>query len=477
MPAPYILDLKNLMETMASNTITPELVRPILAKHVMTKGMVNMVLDMERSRGVFLYDKLTGKPFLDFFGFYASSTLGMNHPRLWEDEDFRKRLMEAAVNKVTNSDIPTEHKARFVQTFGRVGIPDYLPHAFFVSGGTLAVENALKAAFDWKVRKNFRKGYRREVGGQVLHFDQAFHGRSGYTLSLTNTSDLRKIRHFPKFDWPRVTNPKIVFPLTEAGLARLQEHEATALAQAKQFFHERRDDIACVIIEPIQGEGGDNHFRPEFLQALKDLAHENDALLIFDEVQTGVGITGSFWAHQALGVTPDILAFGKKTQVCGILAGRKLDEVEDNVFQVPSRINSTWGGNLVDMVRFDRTLEIMEEEKLIGHAAAAGAHLLRRLHEIAQTCPSVSNVRGRGLMCALDLPDAEFKNQTLERCFELGLIVLGCGVRSIRFRSPLIITEAELDEGTAMLKKAIRDVERHRVPLDTSIVSDALNET
>ncbi|SHK17028.1 L-lysine 6-transaminase [Rhodothermus profundi] len=449
------------MEHLTTQQITPEMVRPVLSRHLLTDGLP-LVLDMERSQGVRLYDQLTGREFVDFFGFFASSAVGMNHPKMLADEDFKKRLLEAALNKVTNSDIYTVHMARFVQTFERVGIPDYLPYAFFIDGGALAVENALKAAFDWKVRKNFQKGYRREVGHRVLHFDQAFHGRSGYTLSLTNTFDPRKTQYFPKFDWPRVINPKLTFPLTEENLERTIRLEQLAIRQAKQYFYEYKDEIACIIIEPIQAEGGDNHFRPEFLQALRELADENDALLIFDEVQTGVGITGAFWAHQALGVQPDIIAFGKKTQVCGILAGRRLDEVEDNVFHVSSRLNSTWGGNLADMVRFDRILEIIEEDHLVENAARAGAHLLRRLEEMARELPFMTNVRGRGLMCAFDLPTPAFRDAVRQRSLEEGVLILACGERSIRFRPPLIITEAEIDEGLQRLRRALEHVARQQ---------------
>jgi L-lysine 6-transaminase len=465
------------MQMVDSNTLTPDRVRPILSEHMMTKGMLPLVLDMEKSQGTLLYDKVTGKSFLDFFGFYASNALGMNHPKLRGDADFMRRLTEAALNKVTNSDIQTTHLARFVRTFGRVGIPDYLPYAFFISGGALAVENALKTAFDWKVRKNFQKGYRHEVGLQVLHFDQAFHGRSGYTLSLTNTADLRKTQYYPKFSWPRVTNPKLRFPLNEQHMEQVLAREQMALTQAKRHFQKETDDIACIIIEPIQGEGGDNHFRPEFLQQLKQLALENEALLIFDEVQTGVGITGSFWAHQSLGIEPDLIAFGKKTQVCGILAGRRLDEVEGHVFQTPSRINSTWGGSLVDMVRFDRILEVIEEDNLVAHAAAAGVHLQQRLHEMAGQCPSVTNVRGRGLMCAIDLPSGTFRDSVLKRCYEDGLIILGCGPRSIRFRSPLIIGESALDRGIEVLTKTIQTIERERTLYGGEMIHDALSET
>lgn len=445
------------MDAVSANAIQPQQVRELLSQHLLTKGMMPMVLDMDESQGVRLRDENTGRTFIDLFGFYASSPLGMNHPKLTEDEAFMERLRDAALNKVTNSDVMTEHMARFVDTFGRVGIPDYLPYTFFISGGALAVENALKAAFDWKVRKNFDKGYRREVGHQVLHLDQAFHGRTGYTMSLTNT-DVRKTMHFPKFEWPRISTPKIRFPLDEAEEERVREQEDRALQQAKRHFQERRDEIACVILEPIQGEGGDNHFRPRFLQRLKDLAHENDALFVYDEVQSGVGITGEFWAHQALGVTPDLLAFGKKTQVCGVLAGEKLDEVDGHVFQTPSRINSTWGGNIVDMVRFDRILEVMEADELVAHAGKVGKHLQRRLHELAETFPGVTNPRGRGLMCAFDLPSPDDRDRIKQQTYEEGAIILGCGERSIRFRTPLTITAEEVDEGVACIRRAIETV-------------------
>lgn len=464
------------MDPVVLNSVSPERVKEILSRHVLTSGMMPLVLDMERSRGVDLYDQATGKRYLDFFGFYASSVLGMNHPALVDNEDFKHRLLQAAVNKITNSDIATAHAARFVRTFGRVAAPDYLPYAFFISGGALAVENALKASFDWKVRKNLAKGYRRELGSQVLHFDQAFHGRTGYTLSLTNTADLRKTQYFPKFNWPRVLNPKILHPLEEH-LEKVERAEETSLAQAKMQFHERKDDVAAVIVEPIQGEGGDNHFRPEFLGRLKDLAHENDTLLVFDEVQSGVGITGRFWAHQALGVEPDLIAFGKKTQVCGVLAGRKLDEVDGHVFHTPSRLNSTWGGNLVDMVRFDRILEVIEEDDLIGGVDDLGAHLLKRLRGLAREHPSVESVRGRGLMCAFDLPDGAFRDAVLERCFEYGLIILGSGRRTVRFRTPLIITRDEIERGVDMLDAAVAGVEKEQRPVARSPLHEQLRNS
>src|SRR6185295_6506610 len=231
----------------------------------------------------------------------------------------------------------------------------------------LAVENCLKAAMDWKVRKNMAAGHG-ERGTQILHFRRAFHGRSGYTMSLTNT-DPRKTDLFAKFDWPRVSNPSIDFSLPE------NEREADVIAREKkseeeirQAIAQRSTDICAIIIEPIQGEGGDNHFRGEWLKKLREICDANDILLIFDEVQCGMGVTGRTWCSQHFGVVPDLMAFGKKAQVCGVMAGPRLDEVKENAFRLPSRLNSTWGGNFTDFVRSTHILRIIEEENLIQNA-------------------------------------------------------------------------------------------------------------
>ena len=434
--------------------IRPEQVPDIFGKYINSNGMMPLVLDMQSSQGARLVDEVTRRSYLDFFGFFASNMLGMNHPKLHSDSEFLLRLQDAALNKIANSDIQTTHMARFLERFHRVAQCESLPYAFFISGGALAVENALKAAFDWKVRKNLSKGISEERGRQAMHLQEAFHGRSGYTLSLTNTSDPWKTKYFPKFDWPRILNPKITFPLADH-LEQVEHLETQALDEAKSCFHNRKHEIACIILETIQGEGGDHHFRPEFLQALKELCLENDALLIFDEVQCGAGITGTFWAWEQMGVVPDLLAFGKKTQVCGVIAGPRLDEVGDHVFVKPGRINSTWGGNLADMVRADRILEVMEQEKILDHVTSVGSYLLSRLQTLSEHSPHLTNARGRGLMCAIDVSSRELRDELLGCCYQNGLIVIGCGQTAIRFRPALTITREEIDEGLNILEQVL----------------------
>jgi L-lysine 6-transaminase len=439
--------------------ITASDTHAVLARHLLVDGF-DLVLDLEKSQGRRLWDARGGRWYLDLFSCFATLPVGLNHPKM-KEPGFQAKLLRAAMANPTNSDIYTVEMAEFVEAFGRHAIPDYLPHLFLVAGGAPGIENALKAAFDWKVRRNFRKGYREERGHQVLHFRESFHGRTGYALSLTNTADPKKYQYFPRFDWPRVANPKLRFPVDAAERERVQREENLALDAIKNAFAERKDDIACIIIEPIQAEGGDNHFRPEFLRALRQVADEQDALLLFDEVQTGVGLTGRMWAHQHWDVRPDLLAFGKKAQVCGFIAGPRLDDEPENVFTVSSRLNSTWGGNLTDMVRCQRYLEIMAEEKLIEHAASAGEHLRRGLERLQAERPDwVSNVRGLGLMCAIDLPDAATRDALAQKLYELGAVILGCGVKGLRFRPPLDITTAELDEGLELIRRALDHVSR-----------------
>lgn len=438
-------------------SVPPNQVNQALAKHILADGY-DLTYDIEKSNGSYIYDSKHNRKLLDFFTCFASVPLGYNHPKMMNDENFKHNLMLAAMSNPSNSDVYTQQFAEFMNTFSKVGIPSYLPHAFFIAGGSLAVENTLKTAMDWKVQKNFAKGYKEEKGFKVLHFERAFHGRSGYTLSLTNTLP-DKTKWFAKFDWPRVSTPVVKYPLSGENLQVAEDTEKLSISQIKEAFAAYKDDICAIIIEPIQAEGGDNHFREEFLIQLRELADENEAFLIYDEVQTGVGLTGKFWAHQHFSekARPDLLAFGKKMQVCGVLAGSKVDEIETNVFNVSSRINSTWGGNLVDMVRATQILNIIEEDQLCDNAAVVGQYLQEQLHELANKYDKVNNVRGKGLLSAFDFPNKEMRNEFIAKGMDNNVMFLGCGSNTIRFRPALCIEKKHIDEGIEVMHKIISD--------------------
>jgi L-lysine 6-transaminase len=425
-----------------ADSVPPRQVVPELEQHILVDGF-KIVFDLARSRGSTLVDAATGREMLDLYGFYASQPVGYNHPHFSRPE-VQADLLAAAGIKIANADMYSTQMATFVRTLARVmGAPE-LPRYFFIEGGALAVENALKAAMDWKVRKNLAAG-RGERGTEIIHFRNAFHGRSGYTMSLTNT-DPRKVQYFAKFPWPRIDTPALDFALPpdrrEADAAAKEKHSEE---QIRAVIAARGVDIAAIIIETIQGEGGDNHFRREWLQTLRRICDEHDILLIFDEVQCGMGITGRNWAWQHFGVAPDLMSFGKKAQVCGVMAGPRLDEVKDNVFRLPSRISSTFGGNFTDFVRSTHYLRIIEEEKLVAHAARLGAAFVTELSKLAQRRPMITAVRGRGLMLAFDLPDTARRDAFWKGCYELGLLVIRSGERSIRLR-PVLDVKPEVVE-------------------------------
>jgi L-lysine 6-transaminase len=436
-------------------TVAPRDVIAELEKHILVDGF-KLVVDLDKSRGSRLVDAPTGREIIDLYSFYASMPVGYNHP-YFKRPEVEADLLAAAKIKVASADVYSTQFATFVDTFARVvGMPQ-LNRYFFIEGGALAVENALKAAMDWKVRKNIATG-KGERGTEILHFERAFHGRSGYTMSLTNT-DPRKIQYFAKFPWPRVPAPYLDYslPLAERTKAVI-EKENQVEKQIREIIAQKGTDIAAIITEPVQGEGGDNHFRGEWFKTLRKICDENEMLLIFDEVQTGMGISGKNWCCEHFGVYPDLTAFGKKAQVCGVMAGPRLDEVKDNVFRLPSRINSTWGGNFTDFVRSTHYMRIIEEEKLVENARIKGELFLTALHDLARKYPVITAVRGRGLLLAFDLPNAQLRDAFWKGAYELGLLVVRCGERSIRLRPVLDIKDDIIEASLRIMETACQKV-------------------
>jgi len=437
--------------------IAPSKVLETIEEHVLLDGF-KIVVDLDKSSGSYLQNSVDNRRLIDLYGFFGSMTVGFNHPH-FDQPEVRRDLLRAAKVKIANSDVYSQGYADFVETFDRVvGFPP-LERYLFIEGGALAVENCLKAAMDWKVRKNMAAGHG-ERGTQILHFRRAFHGRSGYTMSLTNT-DPRKTDLFAKFDWPRVSSPHINFSLPES------EREADVIAREQKAEREISDviaqrnlDLCAIIIEPIQGEGGDNHFRGEWLQTLRKICDQNEILLIFDEVQCGMGVTGRNWCCEHFNVVPDLMAFGKKAQVCGVMAGPRIDEVKDNAFRLPSRLNSTWGGNFTDMVRSTHYLRIIEEEHLVQNAGKVGAYFLDQLQDLERDEPLISAARGRGLFLAFDLPDAKTREEFWHGLFNLGVLTLRSGENSIRFRPALDITADVIDEAMELMRKFCRSRRR-----------------
>lgn len=413
-------------------------VHDIMSSHTIGDGEP-IVIDHRKSSGVYLVDAVTGTPYLDCSSQFASMAIGWNHPKM---EIHAGKLGTIGIHKYANSDFYSSELAEFVDKFAWEIAPDF-NHFFFIEGGALGVENALKAAFDWKARK-LRWNENQVNQLDVIHLKQAFHGRSGYTLSLTNTIP-NKTDLFPKFNWTRIKNPKIKFPMVESEVIADEEF---SLCQAELAL--KTNQVAAIILEPIQSEGGDNHFTPRYLAALRKLADQYETMLIFDEVQTGIGLTGKMWAYEHFGIIPDMITFGKKTQVCGFASTTRIDDMPENVFHTFSRINSTFGGNIVDMIRFTAIAGIITEDRLVENSAIVGEYFLEQL----KTVPRITNVRGRGLMLAFDLEDGDKRNKVLDN-LRKKMTILPCGEKSIRLRPHLIFNKNNVDEAISYIRHAI----------------------
>ena len=394
-----------------------------LSNHIITDGF-HVVVDPERSHGSWVVDAETGKEFLDCYSQFASQPLGWNHPSLLEAQD---HLGRAALHKLANSDMYSKDYADFVDRFAEL-TPDF-SHYFFIDGGALAVENALKAAFDWKAQKSGIRSLSTVNELDVVHFYKAFHGRTGYTLSLTNT-ELNKTKLFPQFNWSTIYD----------------------IDKLDKYMH---SEVAAIIVDPIQGEGGDKHFEAQIFHELRALADTYSSMLIFDEVQTGLGATGKMWAYEHFGVVPDMMCFGKKTQVCGFCATDRIDEVKENVFSTSGRINSTWGGNIVDMVRFQYIADAIQKYDLVSNAAQVGGHFMNALSRI----DGLHNIRGRGLMIAFDLETTAERDQ-LKSLLQERMIVLTCGTRSIRLRPTLSFSKADADTACNIIEHSISKLKK-----------------
>ena len=391
-----------------------------LKNHILVDGF-HVVVDQHKSLGSYIIDLNTGKKYLDCYSQFASQPLGWRHSALIKAQN---EMGSAGRVKMANSDMYSEEYALFVEKFSEI-TPDF-KHYFFIEGGALGVENALKAAFDWKAKK-LKYTHTVDINNlDIFHLRNAFHGRTGYTLSLTNTTP-EKTALFPKFRW------------------------TTAEPNWEDIENRVHEEVAAIIVEPIQGEGGDNHFPLEFFTNLRRIADERDCLLIFDEVQTGMGLTGKMWAYEHFGVVPDIMCFGKKTQVCGFCSTERIEEVEHNVFNTSGRINSTWGGNIVDMVRFRYIADAIQKHDLVKNADEVGKHLLWNLRMLSK----IDNVRGRGLMIAFDLPSPDTRNRMMEILQE-NMLALKCGSLSIRLRPPLTFSNEDADAACGYIKEAIK---------------------
>ena len=405
-----------------------------------------IVWNIQKSQNSFLYDIHTNEEYLDFHGGFGSNPIGWNHPKL--TKHFSSGLWNKHfLNKPANCDFYTQEYIEFIDKFQTTIIPKNYPHLFFIDGGALAVENALKIAMDWKYQKN---GDNNE-DLSIAHFTKAFHGRSGYTMSLTNTEP-HKTKNFTKFNWPRF------LPSIKTGtLPQNQEvYDEFAIGEVEKYFKEHHKSIAGLIIEPIQCEGGDRHFTKYFLQNLQRLCNQHDVLFILDEVQTGFYTTGKTWCFQHYDLEPDLVCFGKKSQQCGVFGGKRLDEIQNHCFNTSGRLGSTWGGNHIDMIRSSKIIDIIKEDNLELNATERGNQWSDEMKMIQSN--KIKNIRNLGLIMSFDCESTEKRNQLLDILKKNKLLALGAGEKTIRMRPNLAVSKTDISNCVQKTIKGLEEI-------------------
>lgn len=424
---------------------------------------VHLYQDAKRSLGNYLVD-VDGNVILDVYGHIAALPVGYNHPDLlaaWHDGRFD---WAAGYRPALGIAPPAEWVDLVERTLMRIA-PKGLGKLVTVTTGSEAVENAIKAAFIRLARR--RRGGAAasdaELAASMLNaqpgvnafkivsFEGGFHGRSLGALSLTRSKPIHKL-DIPAFDWPMIPFPALRFPLADHA-AENRAAEARSLEALEAVFAVHSEDVAAVIVEPIQGEGGDRHASASFFRELRRRTSERGVALILDEVQTGGGATGTLWAHEAFGLSepPDIVTFSKKMQLGGYYCRDEFAPAE------PFRIFNTFLGDPLRGAQLEVILEIIEKGRLLENVKATGAWLLTALEDLAIRYPALlSGARAQGTFAAIDAPDAATQARLLAALRARGLEVGGSGARSVRFRPALVLLPRHAAEAMSILEDAAK---------------------
>lgn len=395
-------------------------------------------IDFDKSHDSYIYDKNRRRYFLDFFGLYASLPLGYSH-KIFDDKNFRKAYNRIAKVKIPNCEVITEEAQEFFREFSNCEGMKRFKYFHFCCTGALAVETAIRAAIDQKEYKN----------PQIISLKESFHGIKGYGAFATDRffPVSKRLEGFPTIDWPKIHNPKIIFKnslidskATEAGIEKFKK-------EFNNCLNKYGDNIAGLLIEPIQSTYGDNHFPKSFFKLVRKLCDKYDICLIFDEIQTGFGATGKMWYYQHLDIEPDIVIFGKKSQVSGVMAKEKFGKI----FKTPVKIEDTFDGDLVDMLRCRYILKAYKKYHLLENAKERGKQLLSELKKIN----SFKNVRGQGLLMAFDFETNKEQELFAKKAFKNGLMFNKTRDKTIRLRPSLNVSPKEIQEAVNIIRKSV----------------------
>lgn len=421
---------------------------------VQESSAVAVFADYEASRGNYMVDA-DGNTFLDCFGQISSLPLGYNHPDLLDAMRSEEAAKMLAQRPCLGMMPPADWPQRLERVIAQAAPPG-LDQLVTMLCGSSAVENAFKASMI--AYENNRRGGEPHSEHQIessmvnaspgvsqttiLSFTGAFHGRTLGALSATHSKPIHKL-DVAAFDWPVAPFPKLKYPLEQFAAENAAE-EARCLAETESVMQAQRAkgrDVAAVVIEPVQAEGGDNHASGAFFLGLRRLCTAHGASFIVDEVQTGGGATGKFWAHEHWnlpeGEEPDFVTFSKKLQTGGYF--HKAHVRPDTGY----RVFNTWMGEPVKMLQLETILDVIQRDDLLAATECAGTVLSSGLTELQHRHPElITNVRGQGTFCAFDaVQGGASRDAMLAGLKSRGIWAGGCGDRSIRLRPALIFTE------------------------------------
>ena len=387
-------------------------------RNIARSSKFDIKVDFSKSHDSYLFDKNTNRELLDFFGMYASLPLGYNHP-IFKSDEFIEEYLRVSSFKINNCEFTSDETLEFDRTFKSYAGVGLFEHFHYSCTGALAVEAAIKTCID----------YKRHTSPLILSFDNSFHGINSYGGFVTS--------RFPGADARLDGYPSVFSRKIACDLNKVEEEMQTG-------------KITCVLVEPIQCSAGDIHHDRQFFNGLRTLCNVYDVPLVFDEIQIGFGGTGKLWYFQHLDLTPDIVVFGKKTQLSGIMAREKYGEIFNPKNSI--RLEVTWDGDVADMVRCKYVMKAYQEYNILDNVNKQASSLIKGLSSME----SIFNLRNCGLIIGFDLPDTKKRDILVKQLYKNGLICNKTGVKSIRLRPNLNLNDEETDRALEILKGTIK---------------------